>query len=153
MPLALVPTENAFLKEEKTVKKKANRYKCIIRTRHSGRAHRGAACLVKTGKLTSHTPGGRSGVSLMRRSPQLEAGRKPFMPGSSSHLCSPLANYLVSFFTPDLPDNPPQHICAALFQDGFQPRGLRGPWHAYYGMYSLFWGMQKPSMYVGSPLP
>ena len=66
--------------------------------------------------------------SLVRRSTvkrRLSHLYRAVLPG----LCLPLANYLVSFFTPDLPYNPPQHICIALFQEGFQPRGLRGPLH------------------------
>ena len=39
-------------------------------------------------------------------------------------LCLLLASYLLSFSSPDLSWDFPQHVCATFFQDGFQPRGL-----------------------------
>ena len=39
-------------------------------------------------------------------------------------LCLPLANYLVSFSTYDLPQDPPHYECTGFFQDRFQSRNL-----------------------------
>ena len=39
-------------------------------------------------------------------------------------LCLRLASYPVSFLTPDLPKDPPQHAGTTLFQDACQPRDL-----------------------------
>ena len=55
-------------------------------------------------------------------------------------LCLLLASYLLSFSSPDLSWDFPQHVCATFFQDGFQPRGLwRGPWH------HIIWGSPPSS--------
>lgn len=50
-------------------------------------------------------------------------------------ICLLSDNYLLSFSSPDLSQDPPQRVCATFFQDGVQPRGLwRGPWH------HIIWG-------------
>ena len=50
---------------------------------------------------------------------------KSFIPAVLLGLCLPLDSCLVSFSTPALPWTPPQHACAAFFQDGFPPKGLQ----------------------------
>ena len=44
---------------------------------------------------------------------------KSFIYDSSSDLCLSSANYLASFSTSDLPQNPSQHAHTTVFQDGF----------------------------------
>ena len=65
-------------------------------------------------------------------------------------LCLPLVSCLVSFSTPALPWIPPQHACAASFQDGFQSKGLQdGLGITYPGVVTpSFWPSRSLSVYA-----
>ena len=52
-------------------------------------------------------------------------------------LCLHLANYLVSFFTPNWSTHLPKDVCATFFSDASLHRGLWVHVHTYYGVGSL----------------
>ena len=66
---------------------------------------------------------------------------KAVLPG----LCLPLTNYLTSFPTSDLPEDPPQYAWATFCQDGFQCRRLWEVWQ------HLLWGGAPPFLTPEEP--
>ena len=79
-------------------------------------------------RLSMHTAGPlvrqRKGVGVPSSEESSRETVKSSVLGSSSRSL-PLASYLISFPTPDEPEDPPQHACATFSQDGFQPKGQR----------------------------
>lgn len=84
----------------------------------SERAHREAVMMGARQKYTPKENG--CGRPLKRRAVRVV---KSFIQGSFWVFVLPLANYMVSFSTPDFPKDPPQHACA-IFSKYIQPRGL-----------------------------